>query len=79
MKETIVINHAEFIGNTSCINFGTWHLAYEKGYREPRYPVPVVWKHHRFTVDFDFYVQRGYVNAMMEDMIERAKDATSID
>ena len=52
---------------------------YAQGRLVPKYPVPAVWKHHRFTVDFHFYVQRGFVNAMFDAAIERVKNASSSD
>lgn len=60
--------------------YGMWRIAYTLGYREPRYPVPVVWKPRGFKVDFDFYFQMGFINALCDALIERERrDAVSID
>jgi len=76
MKAIISITKPEDIADTK------HHLsktAYIHGRLDPNYLVPVVWKHPNFTVDFDFYVQRGYVNAMFDGKIEEFEDAISID
>lgn len=49
------------------VNILSWRMAYNLGYREPRYPVPVVWKHPGFRVDFEFYFMRGSINAMFKE------------
>jgi len=61
------------------VDYGTWRHAYARGYRVARFPVPTVWRHPRFIGSFDFYVQRGYVNAMYDAAIARHEDASSSD
>ena len=55
----------------------TWTGSYYHGYREPRYPVPAVWRQRGFMSNFEFYVQRGFVNAMFDAAIERDKGYAS--
>lgn len=51
--------------------------SYYHGYRKPRYAVPAV---RSFFVPnyFEFYVQRGFVNAMFDAATERDNYAISI-